>query len=102
MSGAVDEAQTGAFLIALRTKGETVDEMVGLARTMRELALPVKAAGDDPLETDGRGRGGRPPGHRRPGRGGPALEGLDDRRARGGRGRRTGRQARKPFRHEPL
>ena len=44
--------QTAAFLIALRTKGETVDEITGFARTMRELAVPVDA-------------GGRPGGHRR-------------------------------------
>ena len=37
------EAQTAGFLIALRTKGETVQEIAGLAATMRELALPVDA-----------------------------------------------------------
>ena len=41
MEGRASEVQTGAFLIALRTKGETVPELVGLARTMRELATPV-------------------------------------------------------------
>ena len=60
MSGAVDEAQTAAFLIALRTKGETVDELVGLARTMRELAERVEVSGDDLLDTAGTG-GGRTP-----------------------------------------
>jgi anthranilate phosphoribosyltransferase len=41
MAGNVAEAQTAAFLIALRAKGETVDELTGLARTMRSLAVRV-------------------------------------------------------------
>jgi anthranilate phosphoribosyltransferase len=57
MSGSVEDAQTAAFLIALRTKGETVDELVGLARTMRSLALPVTVSGDDLLDTAGTGGG---------------------------------------------
>jgi len=57
MSDAVGEAQTAAFLIALRTKGETVEELTGLARTMRELAVPVDVAGDDLLDTAGTGGG---------------------------------------------
>jgi anthranilate phosphoribosyltransferase len=57
MNDAVEDTQTAAFLIALRTKGETVDELTGLARTMRELALPVDVAGDDLLDTAGTGGG---------------------------------------------
>ena len=57
MGGRVGEVQTAAFLIALRTKGETVEELTGLARTMRELAVPVAAAGDDLLDTAGTGGG---------------------------------------------
>ena len=57
MSGSVEDAQTAAFLIALRTKGETVDELVGLARTMRSLALAVTVSGDDLLDTAGTGGG---------------------------------------------
>src|SRR3954453_14031452 len=60
MSGAASEAQSAAFLIALRTKGETVDELVGLARAMRELAVAVDASRDDLLDPAGTG-GGRPP-----------------------------------------
>src|SRR4051794_28710288 len=59
MSGAASEAQSAAFLIALRTKGETVDELVGLARAMRELAGAGDARRDGPLGTAGTG-GGRP------------------------------------------
>jgi anthranilate phosphoribosyltransferase len=56
MSDAVGEVQTAAFLIALRTKGETVDELTGLARTMRELATPVEVDGDL-VDTAGTGGG---------------------------------------------
>src|SRR5437763_10799959 len=59
MAGEASEAQTAAFLIALRTKGETVDELVGLARTMRELAVRVDVDREDMLDTAGTG-GGRP------------------------------------------
>jgi anthranilate phosphoribosyltransferase len=57
MSGDVGEAQIAAFLIALRTKGETVEELTGLARTMRELATPVRMAGDELVDTAGTGGG---------------------------------------------
>src|SRR3954447_26405418 len=59
MQGEASEAQAAAFLIALRTKGETVDEIVGLARTMRELARAVDVGRDDLLDTAGTG-GGQP------------------------------------------
>jgi anthranilate phosphoribosyltransferase len=59
MGGAASEAQAAAFLIALRTKGETVEEIVGLARTMRSLAVAVATSRDDLLDTAGTG-GGRP------------------------------------------
>jgi anthranilate phosphoribosyltransferase len=41
MSGDVTPAQVGGFLMALRTKGETADELDGLARTALEFAHPV-------------------------------------------------------------
>jgi anthranilate phosphoribosyltransferase len=57
MEGRASEVQTGAFLIALRAKGETVSEVVGLARTMRSLATPVTTARTDLVDTAGTGGG---------------------------------------------
>ncbi|HEU5064186.1 MAG TPA: anthranilate phosphoribosyltransferase [Solirubrobacterales bacterium] len=57
MEGRADPVQTGAFLIALRAKGETVPELVGLARTMRALATPVPTRRDDLVDTCGTGGG---------------------------------------------
>lgn len=59
MHGEVSETQIAAFLIALRTKGETVDELAGLARTMRELAAHVPTERADLLDTAGTGGGRR-------------------------------------------
>ena len=61
MEGRASEAQTAGLLIAFRTKGETVAEIAGMARAMRDLAVKVEP-GDDgsPLvDTAGTG-GGRP------------------------------------------
>lgn len=58
MEGNSSEAESAAFLIGLRTKGETVHEIAGLAATMRALALRVEA-GDELVDTAGTG-GGRP------------------------------------------
>jgi anthranilate phosphoribosyltransferase len=57
MHGEVSETQIGAFLIALRTKGETVQELTGLARTMRALATHVPTERHDLLDTSGTGGG---------------------------------------------
>lgn len=54
MSGEATPAQIGGFLMALRTKGETVDEVEGLARTMLEFAHPVRAA-EPVIDTCGTG-----------------------------------------------
>src|SRR5207302_11154800 len=57
MHGEVSETQIAGFLIALRTKGETVEELAGLARTMRALASHVPVDRDDLLDTAGTGGG---------------------------------------------
>jgi anthranilate phosphoribosyltransferase len=59
MRGAVSPTQIAGFLIALRTKGETVDELAGLAQTMRELAIRVEVRASDLLDTAGTGGGRR-------------------------------------------
>ncbi|MDE3070358.1 MAG: anthranilate phosphoribosyltransferase [Acidobacteriota bacterium] len=59
MHGNASEVQIAAFLIALRTKGETVEEVAGLARTMRELAERVPIERADLLDTAGTGGGRR-------------------------------------------
>jgi anthranilate phosphoribosyltransferase len=59
MAGNATETQIAAFLIALRTKGETVPELAGLAQTMRALATRVKVSSDDLLDTAGTGGGRR-------------------------------------------
>ena len=51
-------AQFGAFVIALRLKGETVDEIAGMARAMREAATPVPLDGAL-LDTCGTGGDGK-------------------------------------------
>lgn len=55
MEGQATPAQLGAFLVALRLKGETVEEIVGLAKTMREKTIPVIV---DMLVVDTCGTGG--------------------------------------------
>jgi anthranilate phosphoribosyltransferase len=59
MSGEASEVQIAAFLIALRIKGETVEELAGLARTMRDFAARVPARSADLLDTAGTGGGRR-------------------------------------------
>src|SRR4051812_44002254 len=59
MAGNASEVETAGVLVALRTKGETIDELVGLARTMRSFATPVETGQDDLIDTAGTG-GGRP------------------------------------------
>lgn len=54
MEGKATEAQIGAFLTALRIKGETVEEITGAARIMREKAAAIKAP-EGVLDTCGTG-----------------------------------------------
>jgi anthranilate phosphoribosyltransferase len=59
MAGAASEIEIAGFLIALRAKGETVEEIAGLAATMRALATGVPTARRDLLDTAGTGGGRR-------------------------------------------
>lgn len=56
MTGQATPSQIGGFLVGLRMKGETVDEIAGAARVMRELATPVHI--DAPYLVDTCGTGG--------------------------------------------
>lgn len=57
MEDKVTPAQFGAFVTALRLKGETVDEIAGLAKTMRAKAIPVTVA-EPVVDTCGTGGDG--------------------------------------------
>ena len=82
MTGEATPAQIGSFLTALRVKGETVDEITGMARVMREKSLHVSVEGDvvDTCGTGGDGSG--------------SFQHIDHGRLCGRRGRSRGRQAR--------
>ena len=55
MSGQATDAQIGAFLVALRIKGETIDEIAGCAEVMREKATPIVTVRPDLIDTCGTG-----------------------------------------------
>ena len=55
MSGGATDTQIGAFLIALRMKGESVDEIAGAAAVMREKATPIATKHDVLVDTCGTG-----------------------------------------------
>ena len=58
MSGQVTDAQMSAFLIALRCKGESIDEIATAVEVMRELANKVHIQGDHVIDTCGTGGDG--------------------------------------------
>ena len=58
LSGEITTPQISAFLMALRTKGETADELLGFARAMREKAARVDAGPEPLLDTCGTGGDG--------------------------------------------
>ena len=58
MSGEATPAQIGGFLVALRLKGETVDEIAGCAEAMRAHLLPVRPEREDLVDTAGTGGDG--------------------------------------------
>jgi anthranilate phosphoribosyltransferase len=58
MTGQATTAQIGGFLIALRLKGETVEEVTGFARTMRRNATPVRSRHNLLVDTCGTGGDG--------------------------------------------
>jgi anthranilate phosphoribosyltransferase len=58
MSGEATPAQIGGFLVALRLKGETADEIAGAAEAMRAHVVPVNPKRDDLVDTAGTGGDG--------------------------------------------
>lgn len=55
MQGEATDAQISSYITALRMKGETVEEITGSARVMREKAVPVKIDGRYQVDTCGTG-----------------------------------------------
>ncbi|TBV11990.1 anthranilate phosphoribosyltransferase [Stutzerimonas kirkiae] len=58
MTGQCTDAQIGAFLMGMRMKSETIDEIVGAAQVMRELAEPVRLPTEHLVDTCGTGGDG--------------------------------------------
>ena len=58
MSGNATDAQIAGFLIALRCKGETIDEIAAAAEVMRQLATRVNVTGEHIIDTCGTGGDG--------------------------------------------
>ena len=58
MSGKVSDSQIGAFLVALRMKGETVEEIAAAATVMRQFATKVEINSSPILDTAGTGGDG--------------------------------------------
>jgi len=58
VASGTSDVQIAALLAALRTRGETLEEVVGAALALRELALPLPAAPPDAIDTCGTGGDG--------------------------------------------
>lgn len=58
MTGQATDAQIGGFLVALRMKSESIDEITGAAEVMRNLSTPVTISGDYLVDTCGTGGDG--------------------------------------------
>lgn len=58
MTGEATDAQIAGFLVAMRIKGETVEEITGAVTVMRELATPVSVSGDHLVDIVGTGGDG--------------------------------------------
>ena len=58
MRGEATQAQIGGFLVALRLKGETADEITGCAEAMRDHVLAVRPGREDLVDTAGTGGDG--------------------------------------------
>ena len=58
MGGAATPAQIAGFLVALRMKGETLDEITGAVEVMRELCTPVAVTGEHLIDIVGTGGDG--------------------------------------------
>ena len=58
MSGDATDAQIGGLLVALRMKGETIEEIAGAAQIMRELATPVDVEAEHLVDLVGTGGDG--------------------------------------------
>src|SRR5579862_8351233 len=59
MRGEATQAQIAGFLVALRAKGETADEIAGCAEAMRDHVLPVQPKREDLVDTAGTGGDGK-------------------------------------------
>ncbi len=55
MSGGATDAQIAALLTALRMKGETIDEITGFVRAMRDKVTPIECSSKDLVDTCGTG-----------------------------------------------
>ncbi len=55
MTGQASEAEIGGFLVAMRMRAETPEQIEGFARVMRENCVPIRARSDDLVDTCGTG-----------------------------------------------